>query len=247
MRTDQQMYEKLMMAAAVAAVFFLAGQRAGATITLQETIEPIDPALQAEGWMGVKLSLVSDSGRTVAGMDFKNDVHLSSGWDFPKDVPIGISGPVYQDWTQIKTGIISTPSRVSLEDDTSTEDDSFFITSGIVHTEDQFAEDNDLSVSNTDGIGSFMTYSGSVFHQDQVASLDIAFLIIPANQNDVVIRGTIGDSNNYFFGIDDVLNPQSFSGTSSVQAFAFTGTAPEPATLTAGAAGIGLLLRRRRK
>ena len=77
--------------------------------------------------------------------------------------------------------------------------------------------------------------------------MDIAFLIVPANENNVVIRGMVGDSQDYLFGIDEVLNPVSFSGSSTFQSRLLTGDAPEPSSVGIGAMMFGVLLKRRRR
>ena len=162
---------KCALAVVVLAALMVQDRPAHAMITLQETVEPINSDLQAEGWMGVKLTLVTDGpGVTISAMDFKNDVALqwhpetqTYTWEFPQGEAIGISGPVYQAWNLIKKATVPTPSgQFSDSSDSDDRVDSYFINTGIISTLDPFTEDNDLSVGDGEGIGSYMTFSGGI-------------------------------------------------------------------------------------
>lgn len=241
----------------------LTGRQAWGMITLQETAEPISPALQANGWMGIKLSLAADSASgKISAIEFKNNVLLNWNpltdvrtWEFPVGTAIGISGPVHQSWTAVDDDgdgatdeVIPTPTGTfSSSSSGTTRVDSYFLSSSVIFTEDVFNEDNDLSESKTDGVGSFMTFSGGILKPNQTSTMDVAFLIVPVGGNDVTLRGMVGDSNGNIFGIDSVLNPGSFSQSASVQAFALTMSVPEPATIGLAAIGAATFLKRRRR
>lgn len=229
-----------------------AASSAQAAVSLVIVPVTLTNATLSTNWTGYELKLVADAGQTVAGFDLTNGV-------------TGITGNIHQRWTfnfDPDTGD-PLPDNPSPTGNFPTNpaafagSDSFFgfNQSLLLSNPNQLTEDNDQANGSNPpytrspindgalvsggfdfGVGTSMTGSGVIASQNQPATLNLAFIIVPKGTapsfNGVAhFQGVATDSNGGHTLIDQDIG----------------GPVPEPASLGVLAMGTVALLAKRRK